>query len=60
MTLVLETHTFLWFWWADLQLCANATAAVCDARQPQGHQPGEFVGSRYRIEPQELDPGKSR
>ena len=30
MTLLLDTHTFLWFWWADPQLSATAAAAICD------------------------------
>src|SRR3984957_2065111 len=30
MTLLLDTHTFLWFWWADPQLSATASAAICD------------------------------
>ncbi|MEI7461930.1 MAG: type II toxin-antitoxin system VapC family toxin [Pirellula sp.] len=30
MTLLLDTHTFLWFWWADPQLSAKAMAAICD------------------------------
>jgi PIN domain nuclease of toxin-antitoxin system len=30
MTLLLDTHAFLWFWWADPQLSANATAASYD------------------------------
>ena len=30
MTLLLDTHAFLWFWWADPQLSARATAAICD------------------------------
>ena len=30
MTLLLDTHAFLWFWWSDPQLSANATAAICD------------------------------
>jgi PIN domain nuclease of toxin-antitoxin system len=30
MTLLLDTHAFLRFWWADPQLSATATAAICD------------------------------
>jgi len=30
MTLLLDTHAFPWFWWADPQLSAQATAAICD------------------------------
>ncbi len=30
MTLLLDTHTLLWFWWSDPQLSATATAAICD------------------------------
>ncbi len=30
MTLLLDTHAYLWFWWADPQLSAPATAAICD------------------------------
>lgn len=30
MTLLLDTHTFLWFWWADPQLSAAANTAICD------------------------------
>jgi PIN domain nuclease of toxin-antitoxin system len=30
MTLLLDTHAFLWFWWDDPQLSAQAKAAICD------------------------------
>jgi PIN domain nuclease of toxin-antitoxin system len=29
-TLLLDTHTVLWFWWDDPQLSATAKAAICD------------------------------
>ncbi len=32
MTLLLDTHTFLWFWWADPQLSDTATVAICDPK----------------------------
>ena len=30
MTLLLDTHAFLWFWWADPLLSATASAVICD------------------------------
>ena len=30
MTLLLDTHTVLWFWWNDPQLSADALAHICD------------------------------
>lgn len=30
MTLLLDTHAVLWFWWADARLSTAATAAICD------------------------------
>lgn len=30
MTLLLDTHTVLWFWWNDPQLSATALGLVCD------------------------------
>ena len=31
MTLLLDTHTFLWFWWADPKLSARATEVICES-----------------------------
>jgi PIN domain nuclease of toxin-antitoxin system len=31
MTLLLDTHSFLWFWWDDPQLSGTAKQAICDA-----------------------------
>ena len=31
MTLLLDTHTFLWFWWDNPQLSEAAKQAICDA-----------------------------
>jgi PIN domain nuclease of toxin-antitoxin system len=30
MTLLLDTHTVLWFWWNDPLLSASAKALICD------------------------------
>ncbi|MBI3757203.1 MAG: type II toxin-antitoxin system VapC family toxin [Deltaproteobacteria bacterium] len=30
MTLLLDTHSFLWFWWDDPQLSEAAKQAICD------------------------------
>ncbi len=30
MTLLLDTHCFLWFWWDDPQLSETAKQAICD------------------------------
>jgi PIN domain nuclease of toxin-antitoxin system len=30
MTLLLDTHAFLWFWWDDPQLSQPAKLAICD------------------------------
>jgi PIN domain nuclease of toxin-antitoxin system len=31
MTLLLDTHSFLWFWWDDPQLSETAKQAICEA-----------------------------
>ncbi len=31
MTLLLDTHTVLWFWWNDPQLSGTAKSLICDA-----------------------------
>jgi len=31
VTLLLDTHSFLWFWWDDPQLSETAKQAICDA-----------------------------
>ena len=31
MTILLDTHSFLWFWWDDPQLSETAKRAICDA-----------------------------
>lgn len=31
MTLLLDTHSFLWFWWDDPQLSETAKQVICDA-----------------------------
>ncbi len=33
MTLLLDTHTFLWFRWDDPQLSEIAKQLICDAAQ---------------------------
>ena len=33
MTLLLDTHSFLWFWWDDPQLSETAKHAICDPTQ---------------------------
>jgi PIN domain nuclease of toxin-antitoxin system len=30
MTLLLDTHSFLWFWWDDPQLSETAKQTICD------------------------------
>lgn len=30
MTLLLDTHAILWFWWADPRLSATALTLICD------------------------------
>jgi PIN domain nuclease of toxin-antitoxin system len=32
MTLLLDTHAFLWFWWADPQMSAKAMGMICDPK----------------------------
>jgi PIN domain nuclease of toxin-antitoxin system len=31
VTLLLDTHTTLWFWWADPQLSTTAMSLICDS-----------------------------
>jgi PIN domain nuclease of toxin-antitoxin system len=30
MTLLLDTHAFLWFWWADPKLSVRAMEVICE------------------------------
>ncbi|MFI5378111.1 MAG: type II toxin-antitoxin system VapC family toxin [Tepidisphaerales bacterium] len=32
MTLLLDTHTFLWFWWDDPKLSETGKQAICDPK----------------------------
>ncbi len=32
MTLLLDTHAVLWFWWDDSRLSARARDLICDLR----------------------------
>lgn len=57
MTLLLDTHTFLWFWWADPQLSAKAMAAICDPSNCKLISPASAWEIAIKVSRKKLDLG---
>ena len=57
MTLLLDTHAFLWFWWADPQLSATATAAICDPSNRKLISPASSWEVAIKVSRKKLDLG---
>ena len=59
MTLLLDTHTVLWFWWADPQLSPAATALICDPANRKLVSPASAWEVAIKVSRQKLDLGGS-
>lgn len=57
MNLLLDTHAFLWFWWADPTLSATAEAAICDAGNRKLVSPASSWEIAIKVSLKKLDLG---
>jgi PIN domain nuclease of toxin-antitoxin system len=57
MTLLLDTHAFLWFWWADPQLSATASSAICDPANRKLISPASSWEIAIKVSLKKLDLG---
>lgn len=57
MTLLLDTHAVLWFWWADPRLTAAATAAICDPAARKLVSPASAWEVAIKVSQKKLDIG---
>lgn len=57
MTLLLDTHTVLWFWWNDPQLSATALAAICDPANRKLVSPASAWEVAIKVSLKKLDIG---
>ena len=57
MTLLLDTHAVLWFWWADSQLSAAAMAAICDPSARKLVSPASVWEVAIKVSQKKLDIG---
>lgn len=57
MTLLLDTHTILWFWWASSQLSPTATALICDPANRKLVSPASAWEVAIKVSLKKLDIG---
>jgi PIN domain nuclease of toxin-antitoxin system len=57
MTLLLDTHTVLWFFWKDPQLSAKATALICDPTSRKLVSPATAWEVAIKVSLKKLDIG---
>lgn len=57
MTLLLDTHTVLWFWWNDPRLSAKATANICDPSNRKLVSPATAWKVAIKVSLKKLDNG---
>jgi hypothetical protein len=57
MTLLLDTHAFLWFWWADPLLSATASAVICDPANRKLISPASSWEIAIKVSRNKLDLG---
>ena len=57
MTLLLDTHTVLWFWWNDPQLSAKAMAIICDPTHRKLVSPATAWEVAIKVSLKKLDIG---
>jgi PIN domain nuclease of toxin-antitoxin system len=58
-TLLLDTHTVLWFWWDDPQLSATAKALICDPANRKVVSPATPWEVAIKVSLKKLDIGGS-
>ena len=57
MTLLLDTHAILWFWWADPQLSTTATSLLCDPANRKLVSPATAWEIAIKVSLKKLDIG---
>jgi PIN domain nuclease of toxin-antitoxin system len=57
MTLLLDTHTVLWFWWNDPQLSAEAMMLICDPTNRKLVSPASAWEVAIKVSLKKLDIG---
>ncbi|OJW08525.1 MAG: hypothetical protein BGO49_12610 [Planctomycetales bacterium 71-10] len=57
MTLLLDTHTVLWFWWADPRLSTKAMALICDPANRKLVSPASAWEVAIKVSLKKLDIG---
>jgi hypothetical protein len=57
MTLLLDTHAFLWFWWADPLLSATASAVIRDPANRKLVSPASSWEVAIKVSRKKLDMG---
>lgn len=57
MTLLLDTHAFLWFWWADSRMSSTASAAICDPDNRKLISPASSWEVAIKVSRKKLDLG---
>ncbi len=57
MTLLLDTHTTLWFWWADPQLSSTAMALIVDPTNRKVVSPATAWEVAIKVSLKKLDIG---
>jgi PIN domain nuclease of toxin-antitoxin system len=59
VTLLLDTHTVLWFWWADPRLSAKAVELICDPANRKVVSPATAWEVAIKVSLKRLDIGGS-
>lgn len=57
MTLLLDTHAFSWFWWADTQLSQKARKAICEPSNRKLISPASSWEIAIKVSRKKLDLG---
>lgn len=57
MTLLLDTHTVLWFWWADPRASAASISVICDPANRKLVSPASAWEVAIKVSQKKLDIG---
>ncbi len=57
MTLLLDTHAVLWFWWNDPRLSATAPSLICDPARRKLVSPASAWEAAIKVSLKKLDIG---
>ena len=57
MNVLLDTHTFLWFWWDDPKLSVKALETICDASNRKLISPASSWEVAIKVSRKKLDLG---